>query len=230
MKDSSARVMRIWMIAVVGTLLLSLCYVPPASAFTGVLNSTDLCLLGTGSWISSGPAGIKWSASRNTNDTCHYSYTLNHSGGATGDFILELGQWFGKSQILNAHGDFNLIDVGWHRALGADPAIPKPIYGIRFGDASGNVTRVEFDTWSMPTWGDFYARGDEELGKLANSVWNAGLMGEDDDPQAPARDGSVGSHILVPKAIEVTPIPEPSSLLLLGGALLGAFALRRKLS
>lgn len=224
MKIDSARV------AIAGMLILGFGLVPLASAFSGVLNSTDLCLLGTGSWMDSGPTGIKWDVVRNVDGSWHYAYKLGHPGGATRDFILEMGLSFEEGQIFNTYGDFDLIDVGWQSIAQTSPDSPASLYGIRFGEAYGNITRVEFDSYLAPTWGDFYAAGDQGMGQSPNSAWNAGLTARDYEPHAPARNGSVGSHVLVPNAIQVTTVPEPSSLLLLGAGLLGAFALRRKLS
>jgi hypothetical protein len=197
-----------------------------ASAFSGSLISTDLSILGTGNWITTGPTEIQWNVVQNPDASWHYAYVFSHPKGATSHLILETSLDFTLSDLLNPIGDFGGTRVGWWGSQGSsNPNIPDDVYGIKFDEASGNTTSIEFDSFRAPKWGDFYSKDGLSGGYGQNSAWNAGFTAGDTDPLDPAGDGSVENHLLVPDTRTV--IPEPGTLLLLGAAAVGLLALRR---
>jgi hypothetical protein len=72
----------------------------------------------------------------------------------------------------------------------------------------------------VPVWGDFYAKCGAHP---PNQIWNMGITLP--DPMAPAANGSIDNHILVPDSYN---IPEPATfVLLLIGTVLGTHKRRR---
>ena len=206
------------------------------ASFSGTLYSSDLGLIATGNW-NTGPGTIfDWVVSQNPDNSWHYHYRLEHPLGATSHFILETSLNFTRDDIFNAYGDFSGYDIGLQPANPGSPFMPEGVFGIRFEPMTGVVSTIDFDSWRVPVWGDFYAKngapGEDDLGGLLRapivaSARNAGFTANDWDPVAPAQNGSIANHILVPDTI--TEVPEPSTLMLLGGALFGVYVLRRKL-
>jgi len=202
----------------------------PAQAFTGTLLAADLAILGTGNWIETGPTGIEWTVTQNADESWHYSYLFWHPKGETSHFILETSTSFTAGNIFNASGDFSLFDVGWQEVGSGNPNMPERVYGIRFDEAWDLNTELAFDSDRAPIWGDFYAKNGNAGGFGPNTAWNAGFTLNDSDPFAAPQDGSLDHHLLVPDTdSDLTPIPEPSAMLLLSSGLLGAWVARRRL-
>jgi len=208
-----------------------------AAAYVGSLLSTTGGIDGTGNWITD-PAGMsfEWDVTQNADNSWHYSYVFTHPVGETSHFILEVSDNFTANDIFNLQGDVGNVEIG---EFGVDdpsnPGIPGNMYGIKFEDAAGLVTAFSFDSFRVPVWQDFYAKDGVAgefadvgpRGSITNAAWNTGFSLYDDDPTAPAQDGSIDYHVLAPDSV-TDPVPEPTTLLLLGSGLLGSVAVFRR--
>jgi hypothetical protein len=183
-------------------------------------------IVGTGICIVNGPTTLSWNGTDNLDGTWHYDYVLSHPSGGTSHFLLEVSTNFTLDDIFNAGGDFEDVLLGTWTSQNGNPNLPGPLFGLKFDEAEGNVTNIYFDSDRRPVWGDFYAKNGNSGGYGVNTAWNAGFL--DIDPSAPAADGSLANHLLVPDSFG-TVVPEPSSLLLLGAGLVGvAIVVRRR--
>jgi len=202
-------------------------FLPSAEAsYMGVLVSTDLGLMATGNWLYGGETKIQWNVFQNPDNSWHYSYLFSHPEGQTSHFILETSLNFSSGDVLNPEGHFGGFEVGWQPANPGSPFMPEAVYGIRFDPMTGVATAIDFDTWRVPVWGDFYAKDGAPGGYGHATARNAGLTLNDWDPTVPAQNGSVENHILVPDT-DVSTVPEPSVMILLGVGFAGAGLYRR---
>jgi len=162
-----------------------------ASVFTGDLSSATGGIDGVGEWISPGPTTIAWEATDNTT-SWHYKYTLTVPSQDISHFIVETSVNFGDLDIFNETGPFGKTEIKTHVPGPANPSMPDDVFGVKFDETTGTTVVIEFDSLRVPVWGDFYAKGG------LSQAWNAGFVSGDTDPVAPAANGSVDNHILVP--------------------------------
>ena len=214
---------RLGMLVIVAAMILP----AVASAYTGSLLSTDYGLLGTGNWIVEGPTRLSWTVTQNTDFSWHYAYNLVHPHGPASHFLVEVSDNFTINDLFNVTGDYTAYHLReYYTGEGATADMPDDMYGIKFDGGPGGITDIAFDSFRVPVWKDFFAR-DGNANDGANRVWNAGFTQFDTDPTAAAADGSVDFHILAPDS-QTPPVPEPSTLLLLGSGLLGSVAYFRR--
>ena len=208
-----------------------------AAAYVGSLLSSTGGIDGTGNWITD-PAGMsfEWDVTLNADNSWHYSYVFTHPEGETSHFILEVSDNFTANDIFNLQGDVGSVEIG-DFGVGdpSNPGIPGSMYGIKFEDTTGLETAFSFDSFRVPVWQDFYSKdgvagGNQHAGPrggIVNAAWNTGFTSGDTDPDAPAADGSIDYHVLAPDSV-TNPVPEPTTLMLLGSGLLGSVAVFRR--
>jgi hypothetical protein len=164
---------------------------------------------GTGQWIDPGPALISWEVTQNPDNTWHYSYTFEHIAGETSHFILEVSDVFTLDDLWNPTGDFTSVELGPFGPGPSNPGMPGEMNAIKFDGARGLITHISFDSPREPVWGDFYSKNGR-VGGVDNAAWNAGFTEPDVDPVAPASDGSVENHVLVPDSEIAVPVETSS--------------------
>ena len=216
--------------------LLIICMQSWASvSYYGSLTSTDGGLIGVGAWIDpsclspqdrarwTAPT-LEWNVMQIADSLWRYEYTVNVYKYGVSHISVETSPSFTPADLINPQGEFGSIEMGWLPKNPGSPNIPERLHGIKFDDVcSGTTLVIRFDSPKEPVWGDIYVKGGQ------TELWNAGFVSPDVDPLDPARNGSVGFHVLVPDTNGGGIVPEPGSWLLLGTGISGLLTcLRRK--
>ena len=134
----------------------------------------------------------------------HYKYTFTPSPDAPSwsHFILEVSQEgdlpafdLSNPMDFSGAGVFEDEDPTFYGPSPSNPGIPGTIFGIKYDTtASGSGSTVEFDSYRLPMWGDFYIKGGR-----SPYAYNSGFGALD------------GANILVPDGAYV---PLPGAFLL----------------
>lgn len=220
------------LLALILTLAASGMCLGSSTIYTGSLSVADGGLTAYGAWDSPSTT-LSWIVDdMTTPGKWHYSYTLFVPDKDISHMIIEAsngenpftsGNLFSPSS--NPTGWIQSIEIQNFSPNNSTPYMPEDMWGIKF-DTSLDVTTVTvgFDSDRAPVWGDFYAKDGYSTCSGWNSLYNSGFTAGDYDPFAPAANGSLQNHLLVPDSY----IPAPGAFILvcIGTAITGA--LRRK--
>ena len=175
-----------------------------------------------GGWAGTPFSTLSWDIESLGGGLWKYEYTFSADLATPGisHFILDLtddcvsGNSFADAAcVTGANG--TLAPGAYDGTNPSNPGMPAAIIGVKF-DFGSNF--FEFTSNRAPVYGNFYVKGGDD-----SFAYNAGLAnaGSESILDFIARPNSTGG--------EVPPIPEPSTVLLMGGSLLalGYFRKRR---
>ncbi len=213
---------------------------------------TDNGLVGQGRWDpSQGGFRIDWDI-QDMGSYWSYTYQLSNQDGSIlspdlSHWILEVSPSITPANIdeviFNLSVDFSredgVAELDWDQdpdgttgsgpgGNNGNPNLPADLHGMKFPGEEESLLIYSFDSTRMPIWGSMYAKdGSGYRGSPATTVWNAaiGTM-----PTELTSDFS--GWIPVPDTGKEGPpgevIPEPGTISLLGVALMGSLAWRRR--
>ncbi len=189
-----------------------------STVYTGNLSVADGGLTAYGAWGCPSTT-LKWIVDDiTTPGKWHYSYTLVVPSKDISLMIIEASNGnnpFTSDNLFspssNPQGWIQSIAIQSFYPNNSTPYMPEDMYGIKL-DAAKNATTVtiSFDSDRVPVWGDFYAKDGYSTCGGWNAVYNTGFTYNDYDPFAPAANGNLQNHLLVPDSY----IPAPGALIL----------------
>lgn len=185
-----------------------------------------LFVTGAGDWRWS-VTKVAWTVSQSAScNLWHYEYTITvpRTSGFLSDVqcvIVEAADGMPNAKFTDGNlfspasspaAWLQQVEIGSYSQFSDSTLVnlTKTLYGIEFATANIDPTHltIGFDSDCAPVWGDFYARSyiiDGEVNVMVND--DLAKIGADTDPSAPAANGSVGNHVLVPGYTSCIPVP-----------------------
>ena len=204
-----------------------------STMYTGSLSVADGGLTAYGAWDCPSTT-LFWQVDNTTTPgKWHYSYTLYVPSKDISHIIIE------ASNGANPFTSENIFSItsnpaGWIESVAiqnyvpnsSTPYIPEEIYGIKFdAELDSTYVTINFDSDCAPVWGDLYSKDGYSSCLGWNALYNTGFTLNDYDPFAPATNGSLQNHLLVPDSV----IPAPGAIILvcIGTTITGLLRRRR---
>jgi len=196
-----------------------------ATTYSGSVSGDGGGLLGTNEWDSENVI-LSWDVTSGSG-SWEYRYTFTVPSKGISHLIIEVSDFFTAANILE--GTTDEFETGeepkLHTTANGNPGIPESTYGIKW--EPGEEDPLSY-SWTLvsnigPMWGDFYAKsgGGQEDPVIAYNEEFSNTMRPAFDPAEPDPSG----WVLVPDS---TPIPEPTTVLLISSGLIGLAGLGRK--
>ena len=164
---------------------------------------------------------IEWNISQGTDKLWTYIYNLTGYTKEFSHFILEFTK-DNNPYTININEKYE-GPREWSLST-SNPLMPNPIYGVKFdyGDST-NVTYTMV-TDRAPVWGVFYTKdGVNDDTKIDVVAWSTALNSSDY-----RTNESLTTTDFIVRPDGGVPIPEPSTILLVGTGLLGLIGFKRK--
>lgn len=197
--------------------------VPPAeytsSRTKGFLVNPDGGITINGGFGALSPYTISWTIQNTGGNNFNYLYSLDPltdiSTPDQGDVFFELGTGFSRSLITNVL--INSIPLANLSDVSVSDFNIQGVQGLLF-DSTGQtlISTVQFDIPAGPMYGDFQHGITDAVGTARNTGFGT-------DPSSPYID-----WVAVPGISQTIPIPEPSTYLILGSAMLIAIVIKSK--
>jgi hypothetical protein len=223
-------------VGLVGLIAASPAYAIPvygtdaSGELTGSRTKADLEII-TGGNYSSQNFTVSWEITPGAG-TYNYKYSFTNFGAPDlSHVVLDLsavctGAAAGCVQNAASNGVIGALEYGMFGPHPSNPGFPAgaTIQGIKFDDLDGSGAGfyIAFDSNRVPVYGDIYGKGGRD-----SSFYNAGLANHLSD--------NINYFVVVPDSQAVSQFtspplvhsPEPGTVLLLGGGLVGLAAWKR---